>query len=616
VFGVRKAQSSLTTPLASQMDALNLQQVQVGRRRVAIRRGLAEGGFAFIYLAEDTAGGELMVLKKMVTGGNDHVRAAAAREVSLLQKYQHPNVVRLFDAAQTGTETLLLMEFCPGGNLLDLLQATRQSRQLLPESTVLRIFKDVLSAVAFLHSHNVAHRDLKLENILCAQDRTWKLCDFGSAVVAPVPLETAQQRADEQVVIERTTTQLYRAPEMADIYVAAQLDTKVDVWALGCILYSLAYLKHPFQGEGNLAIINARISLPENSPYSANLNALIMRMLTANPQSRSSADELVACLMALESGSDIPPPVRLSTDAMAGKGEGDAKGVAGGRRRRRPGAPAMAGGNVDGQSMSGLNPNSVAARRLNARAGGATSLALVDQGNVSIDSSTSSNPNARTAATSAHQEDWAQFASPSAASGAVAWSPSPIASSEVPADAWGDFAQFDSVAADATPGSLGEASFFASWGTAGVGEHGNKGSNSATPDVTSKWTSSLPPAEALVPVPVLVHAPQPPPRWGNALENCNGVQAELQPTPPAAAGTIDPYRQAAISMMPQLAHAPTTQMHAMPMYAHSMQVNNFYPAGVNPAHDLMGQPRPSHPSFGSNGTDSSTSSSGAMGRRL
>ena len=100
----------------------------------------------------------------------------------------------------------------------------------------------------------IAHRDIKLENVLLTAEGSCRLCDFGSAVQGSVSIETAVQRAEAQEVIERTTTQLFRAPEMADLFAVRSLGVAVDIWALGCIAYTLAYLKHPFQVRAHSSI--------------------------------------------------------------------------------------------------------------------------------------------------------------------------------------------------------------------------------------------------------------------------------------------------------------------------------------------------------------------------
>ncbi|CAN0375477.1 unnamed protein product, partial [Ectocarpus sp. 8 AP-2014] len=261
---------------------------------------------------------------------------------------------------------------------------------------------------------------MKLENILRSSSGPHKLCDFGSCVQGRVPLDTAEQRANEEEVVEKTTTQMYRAPEMVDLYLERELTERVDVWALGCILYAVCYLKNPFQDAGNLGILNAKIRIPDDSVFSSGLVDLIRRCLTASPTHRPSASEVEAGIHALGKGNPLPPPrhKKKSSAADYGHAAGTAAASVGGVAARAATAPAsnsgglsnsvgapvrnVGGGRGDegsgrtvtaagavGKSYSQqvltppkakpvaaqpqLNPNSVAARRLASRKGSASS---------------------------------------------------------------------------------------------------------------------------------------------------------------------------------------------------------------------------------------------------
>ncbi len=156
----------------------------------------------------------------------------------------HPNIVFLIDAAwhrlANGTyEVFILMEFCPGGGIIDMMN--RRLRERLTEAEILTIFVDVCEGLAAMHALKppILHRDLKVENILQASPTSYKLCDFGSATpVQKVPSNTAELRALETDLNRHTTLQ-YRAPEMIDVHLRRPIDEKSDVWALGAFLNSV-----------------------------------------------------------------------------------------------------------------------------------------------------------------------------------------------------------------------------------------------------------------------------------------------------------------------------------------------------------------------------------------
>lgn len=96
---------------------------------------------------------------------------------------------------------------------------------------------------------------------------------------SPIYVRNASEREKVEESIQKETTQMYRAPEMVDLYMRQELTEKTDIWALGCIFYSMCFLKHPFQDQSNLAILQAKFTIPANSPYSAETTEFMLRML-------------------------------------------------------------------------------------------------------------------------------------------------------------------------------------------------------------------------------------------------------------------------------------------------------------------------------------------------
>ncbi|KAG1666241.1 hypothetical protein FOA52_011543 [Chlamydomonas sp. UWO 241] len=260
--------------------------VQIGAHSMRAESVLGEGGLATVYRAVDTSSGETFAVKHMRLADKAAMADmwTEAQTLTLLQG--HPNIVRLVAAAVSGpegveTDGYMLLEYCPT-TLLSVLQACEWQ---LDEPTALSVFADMCAAVAHMHAASppIAHRDLKAENVLRAQDGRWVLCDFGSATTRAQVYETTEERATEEETIRRNTTPAYRAPEMWDLYARQRIDTKVDVWALGVLLAVLLSGKLPF-GDQKLAVLNGRYDPPTNrSPASV---ALLRTMLVADPSER------------------------------------------------------------------------------------------------------------------------------------------------------------------------------------------------------------------------------------------------------------------------------------------------------------------------------------------
>ena len=156
------------------------------------------------------------------------------KEITLLRRFRDRHVVQLI-ASETGVnsgkrEAYLLLEYCPGGHLLSRLN--ERNGIPLPLSDICRIFTQILDGVSPMHESipPVIHRDLKLENVLFSKEGLVKLCDFGSCVIDIVYIRTSEERSKAEEVISKETTQMYRAPEMVDLYMRDELTEKTDIW--------------------------------------------------------------------------------------------------------------------------------------------------------------------------------------------------------------------------------------------------------------------------------------------------------------------------------------------------------------------------------------------------
>ncbi|XP_064353730.1 AP2-associated protein kinase 1 isoform X4 [Dromaius novaehollandiae] len=261
----------------------------IGRCQVTVDEVLAEGGFAIVFLVR-TNNGVKCALKRMYVN-NEYDLQVCKREIQIMRDLSgHKNIVGYIDSSINSVssgdvwEVLILMDFCRGGQVVNLMNQRLQTG--FTENEVLQIFCDTCEAVARLHQCKtpIIHRDLKVENILLHDRGHYVLCDFGSATNKFQNPQTEGVNAVEEE-IKKYTTLSYRAPEMVNLYSGKLITTKADIWALGCLLYKLCYFTLPF-GESQVAICDGNFTIPDNSRHSQDMHCLIRYMLEPDPDKR------------------------------------------------------------------------------------------------------------------------------------------------------------------------------------------------------------------------------------------------------------------------------------------------------------------------------------------
>mmetsp|Transcript_32956 Transcript_32956/g.38356 ORF Transcript_32956/g.38356 Transcript_32956/m.38356 type:complete len:654 (+) Transcript_32956:408-2369(+) len=396
------------------------EKISVNRRNVSVLRQLGEGGFSFVYLVKDISEDENInnnttsnnsnndnlhhhhlhhqsqtqqhMVLKITSIHSRQQRDIAEKEAKLLSRLSHPSIVRMMDSCYRNSNNnnpmnnnfdssnnnqnnnnhhsrhqhLILMEYCDGGTALSVCNNLKTTNKQFDLPNLIIAFGQICNAVSYLHAQRppIVHRDLKPVNFL-VKNGAYKLCDFGSAVFGHVDLRTSRARSEAEEVIQKTTTQMFRSPEMVDLYMSKKLTQSTDVWALGCCLYSLAFIQNCFEEGSNLAILSRNYKIPEDNPYGSDLVELIDRMLTVNCKERADMTEVILCLSAIYSGKPLPPRKRES------KKEGES-----GNKEKQEKKERVGTYRTDGQGIrktfleekkpaeaKKLNPNSAAARR-------------------------------------------------------------------------------------------------------------------------------------------------------------------------------------------------------------------------------------------------------------
>ncbi|WVQ98884.1 hypothetical protein IAU59_006015 [Kwoniella sp. CBS 9459] len=305
------------------------QIVRVGEVAVRIERYLSEGGYAHVYLTTSEkpvyppskSGGEKKGrwgekgytehCLKRIAFEDDAVWVDVKKEIEVMKSLPpNPHLVQYLGSTHSrspsgGHEVFILMEFCAGGGIIDLLN--KRLRDRLKEIEILNIFTDVCEAVAAMHHlpQPLLHRDLKIENVLSQPISTpptpqrpspliFKLCDFGSTTFPADKPPTSKIEADALAMdLNKHTTLQYRSPEMVEPMLGLPVGLPSDVWALGCLLYKLCYYTTPFEEHGPLAIVNAKYTFPPVPVYSPRLQHMIASMLVEQPHRRPSVFEIL-----------------------------------------------------------------------------------------------------------------------------------------------------------------------------------------------------------------------------------------------------------------------------------------------------------------------------------
>uniref|UniRef100_A0A674CYW4 Cyclin-G-associated kinase n=1 Tax=Salmo trutta TaxID=8032 RepID=A0A674CYW4_SALTR len=311
------------------------QIVELGDMKLRIKRVIAEGGFAFVYEAQDIGSSKDYALKRLLSH-EEEKNKEIIQEVCFMKKLSgHPNVVQFSSAASiakeesdTGqAEFLILTELCKG-QLVDFIKRVEQKGPMSCD-TVLKIFYQSCRAVQHMHKQKppIIHRDLKIENLLISHQGTIKLCDFGSSTtIAHYPdySWSAQKRSMVEDEITRNTTPAYRTPEMIDLYSNFPINEKQDIWALGCILYLLCFKQHPFEEGAKLQIVNGKYAIPQNDIKYTVYHELIRSMLKINPEERLSITELVNQLQEIAAARNVNP-----NSSSGGGGSSSSRGSGG-----------------------------------------------------------------------------------------------------------------------------------------------------------------------------------------------------------------------------------------------------------------------------------------------
>ncbi|XP_051700023.1 maternal embryonic leucine zipper kinase isoform X4 [Oryctolagus cuniculus] len=201
---------------------------------------IGTGGFAKVKLACHILTGEMVAIKIMDKNalGSDLPRVKT--EIDALKNLRHQHICQLYHVLETANKIFMVLEYCPGGELFDYII----SQDRLSEEEARVVFRQILSAVAYVHSQGYAHRDLKPENLLFDEYHKLKLIDFGLC---------AKPKGNKDYHLQTCCGSLaYAAPEL--IQGKSYLGSEADVWSMGILLYVLMCGYLPFDDDNVMAL--------------------------------------------------------------------------------------------------------------------------------------------------------------------------------------------------------------------------------------------------------------------------------------------------------------------------------------------------------------------------
>ncbi|XP_039017827.1 CBL-interacting serine/threonine-protein kinase 12-like [Hibiscus syriacus] len=269
------------TSVVAKKDAGNGTALLLGRYQVG--KLLGHGTFAKVYYALNVKTDESVAIKvldkeKILKGG---LIAHIKREIFILRRVLHPNIVQLFEVMATKTKIYFVMEYVHGGQLFH-----KVAKGRLKEDVARKYFQQLISAVDFCHARGVYHRDLKPENLLLDENGNLKVSDFGLSAVS-------DQIRQDGLFHTFCGTPAYVAPEVLGRkgYDAA----KVDIWSCGVVLFVLMAGYLPFHDRSIMAMYKKIYKGEFRCPkwFSPDLIRLLTKVLDTNPETRMTISEIM-----------------------------------------------------------------------------------------------------------------------------------------------------------------------------------------------------------------------------------------------------------------------------------------------------------------------------------
>ncbi|KAK3101164.1 hypothetical protein FSP39_001442 [Pinctada imbricata] len=251
---------------------------------------IGEGAFGKVYLCSDRSDKSKKYAMKVIdlTKSSSDERELAAKEAQLLAKIKHKNILEHIESFEKNGALCIVTEFCDQGDLAQFLEA--RNGKILEEARIVEWFQQICSALEYMHSQQMLHRDMKTQNVfLTGPNMVAKLGDLGLAKVLERPTAMA---------VTFCGSPYYMSPE---IFACKPYDSKSDIWAMGVCVYEMATLERPFDAtlmqQLVFKIVHGQLPPMPDDKYSKELITIMKKMLCKDANDRpSAADILKDCI--------------------------------------------------------------------------------------------------------------------------------------------------------------------------------------------------------------------------------------------------------------------------------------------------------------------------------
>nr|AVQ54901.1 testis-specific serine/threonine-protein kinase 3 [Bactrocera dorsalis] len=240
---------------------------------IVLGKVIGTGNYAKVKIGFSEEYGKRVAVKiiSKVKAPAEYTTKFLPREIEAVKGLHHENLITFYQSIETSHRVYLIMQLAENGTLLDYVR----EKKFLEEPHSRNLFQQLISAVEYIHSKNVVHRDIKCENLLLDETYTLKLIDFGFA-------RKDTRTSDQQVILSKTFcgSYAYASPEI--LKGIAYDPFMSDVWACGVVCYAMVFGRLPYDGSNVhilLKRINAALAFPKNPTVSADCKQLIGHIL-------------------------------------------------------------------------------------------------------------------------------------------------------------------------------------------------------------------------------------------------------------------------------------------------------------------------------------------------